>query len=202
MNIPKVLIFTRFLFGLIILALAYFIKDDAKIYIVILMYLGLLSDIFDGIIARQQGLSTEALRRWDSQVDLVFWLCIGIATWMLYPEVVKNHRWAIISIFILEALCYAISILKFGKETCTHAYLSKLWGISLVVAFTSLLALGHDGKPFNVSIVLGIVSQLDVILIILILNTWTHDIPSSYHAFLIRNNIPFKKYKLFNSHSK
>lgn len=163
------------------------------------MYLGLLSDIFDGIIARKQGLSTEKLRRLDSQVDLVFWLSIGIATWILSPELIKTHRFAIISIIVLEALCYTISFIKFKKETCTHAFLSKLWGISLLIAFTSIIGFGHAGIAFKVSIILGIISQLDVVLILLILKNWTHDIPSAYHAYLIRNHIPFKKNRFLNS---
>ena len=70
----------RLLLAPIILGLAYFIGESAKITIVILMYLGLLSDILDGIIARKQNISSEKLRRMDSQTDMIFWLSIGFAT--------------------------------------------------------------------------------------------------------------------------
>ena len=72
MNIPKVLILFRLLLAPIILGLAYFIGDDSKITIVVLMYLGLISDILDGIVARKQGVSSTSLRRMDSQTDMVF----------------------------------------------------------------------------------------------------------------------------------
>lgn len=199
MSIPKALILFRLLLAPIILLLAYYIGNQSNSVIVILMYLGLLSDIFDGIIARKQGLSTEKLRRLDSQVDLVFWLSIGFATWILFPEIIKTHRLAIISIIVLEGLCYCISFIKFKKEACTHAFLSKLWGISLLITFTSLIGFGYAGIPFKITIILGILSQVDVILILLILKKWTHDIPSAYHAYLIRNEIPFKKHPFLNS---
>ena len=45
----------------------------------------------------------------------------------------------------MEALCYIISLGKFGKETCTHAFLSKLWGLSLLFAFTGLIGFQQAG---------------------------------------------------------
>jgi cardiolipin synthase len=198
MNIPKALILFRLLLAPIILGLAYFVGDDSKITIVILMYLGLISDILDGIVARKQGISSASLRRMDSQTDMVFWLSIGFATYFLYPQLIANHAVSIYAILAMEVACYAISLVKFKKETCTHAFLSKLWGISLLIAFTSLIGFNHAGIPFTVAIVLGLVSHIDRILITLILPKWTHDIPSAYHAYLIRKGIAFERNDLLN----
>ena len=139
MNIPKILIFTRFLFAPIILLLAWKLGDSSRIYILSLMYIGFIGDIFDGIIARKQNISGEMLRRMDSTVDLIFWLSIGVSTWILFPDLIAENKIPIITIIILEAMCYIVSIIKFGKEICTHAFLSKMWGISLIAAFTSLI---------------------------------------------------------------
>jgi CDP-diacylglycerol--glycerol-3-phosphate 3-phosphatidyltransferase len=163
------------------------------------MYLGLISDILDGIIARKQGISSAQLRRMDSQTDMVFWLSIGFATWILYPELIANHAIVIYAILAMEIACYIISIVRFKKETCTHAFLSKLWGITLLIAFTSLIGFNHAGIPFIMAIIMGLISHIDRILITLILPEWTHDIPSAYHAYLIRKGIAFKKNDLLNS---
>lgn len=193
MNIPQALILFRLLLAPTILALAWFIGESSKPYILTLMYLGLISDILDGIVARKQNLSSAKLRRMDSQTDMVFWLSIGFATWFLYPDLISANAAAIWTILGMEVACYAISILKFKRETCTHALLSKLWGLSLLVAFTSLIGFNHAGIPFTVAIVLGLVSHVDRILITLIIPKWTHDIPSAYHAYLIRKGIDFKR---------
>ncbi|SKB97997.1 CDP-diacylglycerol--glycerol-3-phosphate 3-phosphatidyltransferase [Soonwooa buanensis] len=198
-NIPYLLIAFRFLCAPIILVLAFYLKIEARIPILILMYLGLFSDIFDGIIARKAGVASEKLRRLDSQTDLVFWLSIGVATYLLFPELIKQNKVPIILIFVMEALCYIISFAKFGKETCTHAFLSKMWGLSLLLAFTSLLGFEYAGWAFRTSVVLGLISHLDVILIILILPKWQHDIPSCYHAWRIRHGKSIKKNIYFNS---
>lgn len=198
-NLPYLLIAFRFLCSPVILFLAYKLGIEARTMILILMYLGLFSDIFDGIIARKTGVSSAKLRRLDSQTDLVFWLSIGIATYLLFPDLIKENKTPIILIFVMEAMCYIISFAKFGKETCTHAFLSKMWGLSLLVAFSSLLGFQHAGWSFTIAVILGLVSHIDVILIILILPKWQHDIPSCYHAWRIRQGKAIKKNVLFNS---
>ncbi len=198
MNIPIGLILFRLLLAPLILGLAYFIGESARLPIVILMYLGLISDILDGIIARKQNISSEKLRRMDSQTDMVFWLSIGFSTWILFPQLIAGNSIAIWTILGMEVACYVISLLRFKKETCTHAFLSKLWGLTLLVAFTSLIGFNHAGIPFFLAITMGLISHVDRILITLILPEWTHDIPSAYHAYLIRKGVKFKRNKYLN----
>lgn len=197
-KLPLYLILFRLALAPVILYMAWWWKDEGRLAIVILLYLGLLSDIFDGIIARKQNVADTKLRRMDSQTDMIFWVSTGIAAWKLNPEIINAYIVPIIIIFAMEASCYLISIAKFSRETCTHAFLSKLWGISLLIAFTSLIGFSHAGFPFMFAIIMGFISHIDRILITLILPHWTHDIPSAYHAYLIRKGIPFKKNKLLN----
>ncbi|HMR89478.1 MAG TPA: CDP-alcohol phosphatidyltransferase family protein [Saprospiraceae bacterium] len=196
--IPLSLIVFRLLLAPVIILLVYFLREESRIPVIILMYLGLISDIFDGIIARELNVASQNLRRFDSQTDMIFWVSIGVGTWMLYPDLIRDNKVSIIIIFIMEALCYLISIAKFGKETCTHAFLSKMFGVTMLIAFTSLIGFNHAGFPFYLALIFGLISHIDRILITLILPAWTHDVPSFYHAYLIRKGIPFKKNKLFN----
>ncbi len=198
MNTPQKLILFRFLLVPILPSLAYFIGEKSTPIILILMYLGLISDVLDGIIARNQGISSEKLRRLDSQTDMLFWLSLGISTWILHPDLINQNAIAIWSILIMEIACYAISIRKFKKETCTHAFLSKIWGLTLLIAFTSLIGFSHAGVAFYLAIIFGLISHIDVILIVLLLPKWTYDVPSSYHAYLIRKNVKFKRNKYLN----
>lgn len=197
-KLPYILIVIRFILAPIIISLAYFNKEESKFLILILMYFGLLTDIFDGIIARKVGVSSEKLRRMDSQIDLIFWLSLGFASYFLNPELIKNEWEGILLIFAMEALCYLVSFLKFGKETCTHAFISKMWGLSLLIAFTYLIGFQQAGWAFYLAIGLGLVSHIDVILIILLLPKWQYDVPSSYHAWMIRNGKERKKTIFFN----
>lgn len=196
--IPYLLIAIRFLFAPVIFFLAFTKAEESRFIILSLMFIGLLTDIFDGIIARKVGVSSEKLRRLDSQVDLVFWLSLGFAAYFINTELIKSEWKNITLIFIMEALCYIISFIKFKKETCTHAFLSKMWGLSLLIAFTYLIGFQQAGWAFYLTIILGFISHLDVILIILILPKWQYDVPSFYHAWKIRKGIERKKSIFFN----
>ncbi|MGE8526413.1 CDP-alcohol phosphatidyltransferase family protein [Chryseobacterium rhizosphaerae] len=197
-NIPYILIASRFAAALIILYLGYCIGEGARGYIVGLMYFGIFTDVFDGIIARKTGVSSEKLRRLDSQTDLIFWLSLGWISYQLNSELIKGEWKSILFIFIMEASCYIISIWKFGKETCTHAFLAKIWGLSLLLAFTYLIGFQETGWPFYLSVTLGLISHIDVILIILILPQWRYDVPSCYHAWMIRKGKKRRKTIFFN----
>lgn len=199
MSIPYLLILFRLLLAPVILGLGFYWGSESRFLILILMYLGLISDIFDGIIARKQGLSTEKMRRLDSQTDLIFWIAVAISCYLIYPEAISDKIYGVVLLIVMEAVCYMTSIIKFGKETCTHAFVSKMWGLTLLAAFTSLLAFGYGGWSLNVTIIVGLISHIDVLLIILLLPKWTHDVPSFYHAYLIRNGRSFKKSRYLNS---
>jgi len=197
-TLPYILISLRFILAPVILSLSYFIGEKSRFLILVLMYFGLLTDIFDGIIARKAGVSTEKLRRLDSQTDMVFWLSLGFAAYFLNPDLIKDEWIGVVIILGMEVLCYIVSWLKFGKETCTHAFLSKMWGLSLLVAFTYLIGFQQAGWSFYLSVILGFIAHIDVIMIILILPKWQYDVPSSYHAWKIRKGKKRRKSVLFN----
>lgn len=197
-KVPLLLIACRLLLGFVMIVIAHANFLHVRMILVLLMIFGLLTDIFDGIIARRVGVSSEKLRRMDSQVDLIFWICVGWCAWLLNPEIILYHKYAIISIFVMEGLTYVFSFMKFRKETCTHALLSKLWGITLLLAFVSMIGFGHAGIPFFLAVFFGIVGHIDVYLIIYFLPKWAHDVPSSYHAYLIRKGKSIKRHELFN----
>jgi len=199
MSVPYLLILFRFLLAPIVVCISFLMKEQAAHWILFLMFLGLFSDIFDGIIARKLKIDTEKMRRLDSQTDLVFWLCIAWSCYLIHPQLIKENLLGVIALLVMEATCYVTSFIKFGKETCTHAFLSKMWGLTLLAAFTSMLGFGYGGWVLKSCIILGLLSQLDVLLIILFLPKWDHDIPSFYHAILIRKVISFRKSKYLNS---
>jgi len=120
-RIPVLLIIFRLLLAPVILFITWKFGHSAKPLILVLMYLGLFSDIFDGIIARHLKVSSQGLRRFDSQTDMIFWVSIGVSTWMLYPQLIKDNAIPIIIVFIMEGLCYA-SVLYGLEEKPAHMH--------------------------------------------------------------------------------
>lgn len=197
-NIPKALIYSRIFIGLVILLLAIYPVPHSRAIIINLIVIGLLTDIFDGIIARHLKVSSVKLRRMDSNVDMVFWVCIVIAAYIIGPVFFK-HNWIKLVILIgFEAISYAFSYIKFKKEVATHAIASKLWALVLFATLIQLIAIGDSDILFNVCFYLGVLTRLEIILMLVVIKKWTNDIPTLYHAFRIRKEKPIKRHKLFN----
>jgi CDP-diacylglycerol--glycerol-3-phosphate 3-phosphatidyltransferase len=171
----------RLLLAPLILLLGLFRVAPGWVFVV-LMTAGILSDIFDGIIARRLGVATALLRRMDSQADLLFWTSIFVAASRLHPDIVSRHAPELIALLVSEALCYVVSFIRFRRQTSTHSYLAKTFGVGLFIGMLAILGFGQGGLPVHVMSGIGLLANADVVLIILLLPQWDHDIPSSLHA--------------------
>ncbi|MBS0380762.1 MAG: CDP-alcohol phosphatidyltransferase family protein [Proteobacteria bacterium] len=150
------------------------------------LVIALVTDIFDGILARRLGVATANLRRLDSIVDTLFYGCATFALWHLYPQVLRS-RWVPLAILLgLELLRYGFDLLKFGREASYHMWSSKAWGLALFIAFFSALALGLDNALIDFAIWLGILADLEGLAISLVLKHWRRDVPSIVHALRLR----------------
>lgn len=198
-KIPFLLIYSRILIAILIGVFAITKVDNYTYWIVILMSVGLLTDIFDGIIARKLGVSSRKLRIWDSNADQFFWLIVIGSIFYLNIDFVKENYIWIGLIALLELLCYLISYIKFKKPIATHSILAKMWTISLLVFLIDLCLNNTSHVAIIICIVLGILSRIEIILIILKLNKWTTDVPSILVVSKMNKGVKIKKNKLFNS---
>ncbi len=196
-HIPLGLIYTRVLLGIVIVFLAWNANEQGIQVIPGLIFLAILTDIFDGIIARRLKISSDKLRRADSQADVFFWLCVLAGSFIAFKILMMDNITLITTILIIEGLCYLISFIRFKKEHCVHAWCSKLWNINLTIAFMLLFAFGYS-STMKVALIHGVVALTDVLLIILILPKWDRDIPSFVHAIWLRQGKKIKRYKLLN----
>lgn len=195
-KIPAALIWFRLLAGLMIVWLAF--TDADRGWIVLLMTTGLLSDIFDGIIARRLNISTQTLRRLDSSVDQVFWLSIVVATYIITPGFYKENWVSIVILLSAEALCYVVCYLRFRKEVATHAIASKIWTLILFATLVDIVLNSTSNSWFQLCFYAGLLTRLEVLSILLLIREWTNDVPSVYHAILLRNGKSIKRNKMFN----
>lgn len=196
-KLPISLIILRLLSGFLMIFLSLRHVDYSTVIFYLIIF-GFLTDFFDGFIARLLKISTQFLCRFDTIVDRIFWLSVLFAVWRLSTGFIQTKYREIGLVLTLEAVNYLISFIRFKKEISTHAILSKLWAVSLLVAFCDLVLNGSSRYLFDIMIILGIISRLDTGLIMLILPKWDHDIPTFYHAILIRKGKKIKRYKLFN----
>lgn len=196
-NIPKTLLFSRLAFAFVIILLTLIRPTSSKGIVLSLMYMGIITDIFDGIIARRLNVSSKDFRILDTAFDLLFYASILCYIYRVAPGVFSKNRLLIQVIICLECLMYFVSLIKFRKLPSPHAILSKFWGLYLTVEFT-LLIMGVAGWHFTFALLIGVIVHVDRVLIYTLIRQWDHDIPSCYHAFQLRQGKAISRRKIFN----
>jgi phosphatidylglycerophosphate synthase len=197
-SIPIGLIYTRLILGFLILLLSVLQISSFNVWAIVLFSVGLLTDIFDGIIARKLNVSTQKLRRLDSIVDQIFFVLIVVAIYIQDAVFFKDNLLKIIVLLSFEALTYLVCFLKFKKEVATHSLGAKLWTLFLFATLVELLANQQANLFFVWCFWIGIITRLEITAIIFTLRKWTNDVPTIYHAFQLRNGKMIKRNKLFN----
>jgi phosphatidylglycerophosphate synthase len=190
--------YVRLFLGFVIVLLSYFRFNSFRFSIVVLIVIGILTDIFDGIIARKFEVSTQKLRRLDSTFDQVFWICTLTGAYLICPEFFRENYFKLSLVLGLEVVAYAVSYIKFKKEVATHAFLSKIWTVAIMATLIQIILSCNSLILFNVCIYFGIVSRIEIIAILLTIEKWTNDVPSLYHAIQLRKGKTIKRHKLFN----
>lgn len=136
-RIPVALTTLRLLLGPIVVLCA--LQNVARMIYLPILICGTLSDIFDGILARRFGVSTYRLRRYDSVTDVIYYLFLLSAAWILCGPTIRQSVVAIAILLFSEAAVLAISFGKFGTYPATHSYLAKFYGLCLLATLIALL---------------------------------------------------------------
>lgn len=174
-RLPWLLVLFRIAAGPAMIALAFSRQGAAC---AVILSLGVLSDIFDGIIARRLGVATPALRTWDSRADVAFWLSAVVAVAVLRPELGPSFWPAAAIIAALEIGNHAVSFAKFRREASPHHYLSKAFGLGLWLLLGLAFVTGRPGVVLPCVLALGVASQLEAFAITLRLKAWRCDVPT------------------------
>lgn len=197
-QIPIALIYSRLIIGLLIIAFSILKINHYATIAVVLLTIGLITDIFDGIIARHLKISSERLRRLDSNIDQAFFISVAIATYIQYPNFFKDNAIKIIVLLAFEGATYLVSYAKFKKEIATHSIGAKIWTLLLFATLIQVILKGNSVIFFELCFWVGIITRIEIIAIVLILKTWTNDVPSIFQAIKIRNGKEIKRHKMFN----
>ena len=68
----------------------------------------------------------------------------------------------------------------------------------MFAALVQIVASGDSVLLFNLCFYTGILNKLEIIAMLLIIKKWHNDIPTVYHAVLLRKEKAIKRNKLFN----
>ena len=185
-NIPSILVALRIIIAPLLLLDA--LDGQTTIWFIVGYVIAVISDIFDGIIARRLKVSTSTLRQADSWADICLYLCIAISTWLVYPQVILDFQTPLLLAVLAQLTLFVISLIKFQKFPSFHTYTAKIWGITLLIATVALFGFDYT-KTLWLAILLCLINSFEEIIMTLLLPQWQCDILSIFHAIqLIQTN--------------
>ena len=177
-HLPFGLTSLRLLLGPVALSGA-FTGISRWIYLPILVA-GTLSDIFDGVLARRLGVATPALRRYDSITDVVYYLFILGAAWILCRPVITRNWFSLALILLSEALVILVCYLKFGKYPAAHSWLAKFYGLCLLGSLIALLVFDAGNWALIALAVVALATNTEIIAIHLLMDRVPVDVKSIF----------------------
>ena len=159
------------------------------LWLAAIVLIALVSDIYDGVLARRWHCDTPGIRLADSMVDTVFYLAVLFALWTRQAALLKPY-WPLLAVlFALEAVRFLYDLRKFSKAASYHSYLAKTWGLVMAVAVILVLALGKGAWLLAISLVLGICCDLEGLAMSIILPVWKNDVKTIAAALRLRRSL-------------
>lgn len=181
-NLPNLISSIRVLLAPVLIVLA--IYGEPWVFIAIVLFSGF-TDVLDGYLARRLNQVTALGSHLDTWGDFLIFSSMAIGAWLLWPEIVMEHRLSfavIVASFTLPAL---VGLVKFRSLTSYHTWSVKLAVFLTFVGYTLLFS-GLAEWPFLVAAVASAYAGIEEIGITLLLSRAHHDIQSLRKAIHYR----------------
>ncbi len=195
-SIPFALTLLRLLLAPVLVGLVY-VGASGPVFAAVVLA-AFVSDYFDGVIARRLGVATPELRHFDSRADLVFYATAAWTVWMVRPDVARSIAVPALVVIGLDVARHIFDFAKFGRDVAYHAWSSKAWGLSLALSLVLLLGFGIAGVFVWLAVWLGVLAQLEGLLISVILPRWTSDVSNFARALDLRRSANISPKKVYD----
>ena len=154
-----------------------------------LVVTALVSDIFDGVLARRWKCDTPAVRLFDSMADTVFYVCVAIALWIGQPQMCKDNAVLLITLLAAEASNFGVALAKFGKPPSYHSSLAKAWGVVMAAAVVAVFASRRASPLVPAALAMGIACNLQGLAMTWMLPVWRQDVKTLRAAWRLRKEL-------------
>lgn len=195
-SVPHILLYSRLVVALLIVSFS--VTNTSPIIIASLSIYAILSDVFDGIIARKLNISTPEMRKLDTKIDTIFWFSCLFYICINHSLFLKMH-FAKISILVFsEIIIIIFGFIKFNERVSFHTIISKFWALLLLWFFIELVVYNTSKYSFEVVFWYGLITQVEILLIIFSLKYNHTDVPNLIQSIRLRKGLAIKRNSLFN----
>jgi CDP-diacylglycerol--glycerol-3-phosphate 3-phosphatidyltransferase len=136
----------------------------------------LLSDVFDGWIARAFALESKLGAALDSAADSLMLFVSVYGIWVFHPEVIRDHAWVCGIAVGLWALEDVLALVRYRRLSSFHTYLSKLVANLLGFFIGWLFLFGFEPWMLYLAAGTSIVASLEELALLRVLPEWRTDV--------------------------
>lgn len=183
-SIPALLVASRVLLAPII---AWLLVQHRATLAGWLYVAAVVSDIYDGVIARKLGVATLRLRLADGCADVWLFICLGVGLWLGYRAWVLPLAWPFETAMLLQAASWAFCFGRFGKMTSYHSFLAKPTGLTLLLGILALL-FAETPVPLAIALWIFVACVIEEIAMTAMLPRYHHDVWNLAAALRLRRD--------------
>lgn len=168
-----------------VIPLLWLARDGDRFLFLSLMLLLLITDWIDGKLAVAMDRETTIGARLDSAADALMYAAIGVSFWWLEGEALHGELAWLLAVLVSWGLSGAIGLVRFGRMPSYHTRGAKVsWFVVGVVAVIWLLTGWTGAVPWALALVT--VTNVEAMMIGLVLPQWQANVPTLLHAARIR----------------
>jgi CDP-diacylglycerol--glycerol-3-phosphate 3-phosphatidyltransferase len=172
-HVPNVLSGARALAVPVLLVLAF---EEQRVAFTWVLIPALLSDVFDGWIARAFGLESKLGATLDSVADSLMLFVSVYGIWVFHPDVIREHAWLCGTAVGLWALEDVLALARYGRLSSFHTYLSKVVANLLGFFIGWLFLFGFEPWMLYLAAGTSIVASLEELALLRVLPEWRADV--------------------------
>ncbi|MDG1819270.1 MAG: CDP-alcohol phosphatidyltransferase family protein [Porticoccaceae bacterium] len=140
-SVPNMLSMTRLVLVPVLIGLA--INTKAQAFLMVLA-VSLLSDVFDGYLARKLNQITDLGAKLDSWGDVLTYGAMILGLYWIWPEVFAEQLWFLIAATLSFIVPVVHAMNKFGEYPSYHTLGAKTAAVLMAPAFYTLILLDWD----------------------------------------------------------
>jgi CDP-diacylglycerol--glycerol-3-phosphate 3-phosphatidyltransferase len=172
-HLPNALSIARIVASPVLVALAATGLEPAFTWVLVP---ALLSDIVDGLVARVFRLQSQLGALLDSVADTLLLVASLYGIWVFHPAVVADHGLAgllLVGAWLVEN---AAALLRYGRLSSFHTYLSKVAGYLLGIFVGSLFVFGFQPWLLYLAVGVSLVGNCEELALLALLPQWRPDV--------------------------
>jgi CDP-diacylglycerol--glycerol-3-phosphate 3-phosphatidyltransferase len=141
-----------------------------------LLIASLVGDIADGIIARALHATSELGAMLDSIADTLLFFTAAYGAWVFYPEALREHPVAFVSVPGLWLAENMAAVLRYGRLSSFHTYLSRIAAYALGLFIGLLFLTGFSPALLHAAVACLALATLEEFALLAVLPEWTADV--------------------------